>query len=124
VLSSDEEGQGIVILEAMASGLPIVATSCIGPPELIADGREGFLVPVRSVQALADALVRVGEDRQLRQCLSGAARRRAAQEFSLAAAGARLCDVYRSAGIAPAAEPAGEQRLRVDTRMVSTCVES
>jgi glycosyltransferase involved in cell wall biosynthesis len=103
VLSSDEEGQGIVILEAMASGLPVIATSCVGPPELVTDGTEGFLVPVRSVGALADAIVRLSDDRALRLRLSGGARLRATRDFSLEAAAARLCAAYRAAGIAPEA---------------------
>jgi glycosyltransferase involved in cell wall biosynthesis len=101
VLSSDEEGQGIVVLEAMASGLPIVTTACIGPEELVSDGIEGFVVPVRSIGPLADALVRLSENVTLRQRLSAAARTRAVRRFSLDAAGARLCEVYRAAGLVP-----------------------
>ena len=100
VLSSDEEGLGIVVLEAMASGLPIIATSCIGPTETVTDGGEGFLVPVRSVARLAEAIVRVGSDAALRRRLSQAARQRAVREFSLEKAAARLGDAYRRAGIA------------------------
>jgi glycosyltransferase involved in cell wall biosynthesis len=99
VLSSDEEGLGIVLIEAMASGLPVVSTSCVGPPELITDGREGLLTPVRSVNGLANAIVRISSDPALRGRMSHAARCRAVQEFSLDRTGARLCRVYRTAGI-------------------------
>jgi glycosyltransferase involved in cell wall biosynthesis len=102
VLSSDEEGQGIVILEAMASGLPIVATACVGPPEIVTHDREGLLVPVRSVEGMADALIRLCGDRALRHRLSVAARARTVAEFSLDATGARLCQLYRSAGLVSA----------------------
>jgi glycosyltransferase involved in cell wall biosynthesis len=100
ILSSDEEGQGIAIVEAMASGLPIVATSCGGPSEIITDGHEGLLTRVRSVEGLTDAIVRIDADLTLRRQMSHAARRRAVEEFSLDKAGARLCRIYRTAGIA------------------------
>ena len=99
VLSSNEEGQGIVVVEAMASGLPVVATSCVGPSELITDGVEGLLTRVGSVGDLADAIVRLNDDPSLRRRMSSAARRRAVAEFSLSSAGARLCEVYRTTGM-------------------------
>ena len=100
VLSSDEEGLGIVILEAMASGVPVIATSCIGPTETVTDGGEGLLVPVRSVAPLAAAIARVSDDEALRRRLSQAARQRAVREFSLETAAARLGNAYRSTGLA------------------------
>ena len=99
VLSSDEEGLGIVVLEALASGLPVIATACIGPTETVTDGREGILVPVGSVERLADAIRRVTADEALRQRMSDAARHRAVQEFSLEQAAVRLVAAYREAGI-------------------------
>jgi glycosyltransferase involved in cell wall biosynthesis len=99
VLSSNEEGQGIVVVEAMASGLPIVATSCVGPSELITDGIEGLLTPVGSVDGLADAIVRITTDPGLRRRMSHAARCRAVREFSLETTGRQLCRIYRTAGI-------------------------
>jgi glycosyltransferase involved in cell wall biosynthesis len=58
VLSSDREGFALVIVEALASGLPIVSTNCrSGPAEILADGRYGRLVPVGDETALAQAMV-------------------------------------------------------------------
>lgn len=53
----DTEGQGVALLEAQASGLPVVATDHNGFPESIAPGRSGFLVPERDVEALASRIV-------------------------------------------------------------------
>jgi glycosyltransferase involved in cell wall biosynthesis len=99
VLSSNEEGQGIVVVEAMSSGLPIVATSCIGPSELVTNGVEGVLTPVGSVDGLADAIVTLSQDPQRRHEMAQASRSRAVREFSLERAGARLASVYRAHGI-------------------------
>jgi glycosyltransferase involved in cell wall biosynthesis len=111
VLSSDEEGLGIVLIEAMASGLPVVATACVGPPEIITDGCEGLLTPVRSVAALADAIVRVSTDPALRRRMSHAARYRAVEECSLDRAGARLCRIYGAAAITSRLSSASEAHV-------------
>ena len=50
-LSSDEEGLGLVILEAMASGIPVVSTACGGPQTSVVDGETGFLTPVGDAAA-------------------------------------------------------------------------
>jgi glycosyltransferase involved in cell wall biosynthesis len=86
VLSSDEEGLGIVVLEAMASGLPVVSTRCGGPETAVVDGETGFLTPVGDVAALADAIERVLDDPALQRRMGQAGRQRVEERFSLAAA--------------------------------------
>jgi glycosyltransferase involved in cell wall biosynthesis len=56
VLSSDFETFGVVLIEAMAMGKPVIATDCGGPKEIV-DDQNGMLVPVDDVAALADALL-------------------------------------------------------------------
>lgn len=94
VLSSDEEGLGIVILEAMASGLAVVSTNCGGPATAISEGRTGLLTPVGNARALADAMGKLLRDPLLRQRMGTAGRRAAAKRFSLAAAGKIFLDTY------------------------------
>lgn len=61
LLPSVAEGIPNVVVEAMALGLPVVSTNCGGVPELIEDGVEGWLVPVRNPQAMADVVVNFTE---------------------------------------------------------------
>jgi glycosyltransferase involved in cell wall biosynthesis len=82
VLSSRYEGWGIVLLEAMAAGLPVVSFDCEwGPREMVADGIDGLLVPREDVTALARALAAVVGDPGLRARL-GEAARASAQRFT------------------------------------------
>lgn len=90
VLSSDEEGLGIVIQEAMACGLPVVSTACGGPEALVEPDRTGLLVPVGSVEGLASAMERLILDQAGRQRMALAARRTAVERFGLAAGGVFL----------------------------------
>ena len=73
-MSSASEGLGRVIMEAFSRGRPVVGTAVGGIPDLVTHGRNGLLVPARDPEALADALVRVLEDRELAEQLARGAR--------------------------------------------------
>jgi colanic acid/amylovoran biosynthesis glycosyltransferase len=77
------EGIPIVLMEAMATGLPTVASGISGIPELVEDGRSGILVPPRDAPALAEALERLYSTPLLRKRLSKGGRERVLQEFDL-----------------------------------------
>jgi glycosyltransferase involved in cell wall biosynthesis len=96
VLSSVSEGLSYSILEAMACGLPVVATDVGGNWELIRDGRGGCLVPPRNPQMLADELLKLISDRELREELGRRARRTAEKEFSLRKMIGRYQQMYLS----------------------------
>ena len=83
VLSSDEEGLGIVILEAMASGLAVVSTACGGPETAVVQGETGLLTPVGNVDALAAAIQELVDNPELRRSMGRAGRRRAETTFSM-----------------------------------------
>lgn len=80
---SNYEGVSLTILEAMAAGLPVVATRVGGNPEVVVDGVTGILVPGRAAAALADAIVGLGNDAALRQQMGEAGRRRVEHDFSI-----------------------------------------
>jgi sugar transferase (PEP-CTERM/EpsH1 system associated) len=83
VQSSKSEGMSNTILEAMASGLPVVATHVGGADEMVVAGETGILVPPSNADRLADALERLIEGPGLRTRMGQAGRRRAFGEFSL-----------------------------------------
>ena len=77
VVSSDNEGTPFSIIEAMAAGVPVVATRVGGIPDVVLDGETGVLVPPRDVEALAGAVAALLRDSERRRTLGDAARRTA-----------------------------------------------
>ncbi|MEJ2514942.1 MAG: glycosyltransferase family 4 protein [Gammaproteobacteria bacterium] len=77
VFPSREEGLGSTVLDAMHFGLPVVASSAGGIPEIVSDGETGYLVPPGDAGQLADQVARVIDDPGLRRRMGAAARVRA-----------------------------------------------
>jgi glycosyltransferase involved in cell wall biosynthesis len=94
VLPSICEGMSNTILEAMASGLPVVATSAGGNPELVENGQSGLLFSPSCVESLTQHLVRLTDDSELRTQLGKDARQRAVNLFSLSGMIQRYRDLY------------------------------
>ena len=84
VLSTRSEGAPLSVLEAMAAGLPVVASAVGGVPEIVADGATGLLVPPDDAAALAAALEQLLADAALRRRLGAAGRERVRVRFDLA----------------------------------------
>jgi sugar transferase (PEP-CTERM/EpsH1 system associated) len=84
-LSSIAEGTPVTLLEAMACGVPVVATNVGGIPEVVQDGVNGALVPASNPQALAEALGRYVDDRARVTAHGAAARERIEHHYSVAA---------------------------------------
>jgi sugar transferase (PEP-CTERM/EpsH1 system associated) len=95
-LPSIAEGISNTVLEAMSTGLPVVATRTGGNPELVEDGVTGRLVPVADRRALADALWGYVGDAHLRALHGKAGRQRAVDEFSLDRMTGRYRELYRT----------------------------
>ena len=89
-------GEGVPrsLLEAAASGKPIVATDVSGCRDVVRDGENGFLVPARQVAPLADAIERLVHDTELRRLMGERGRKRALAEFSVDIVAAQTLQVY------------------------------
>lgn len=79
----DREGSPTVIREASASALPVIGTVHAGIPEIIDDGRTGFLVPERDVLALSDRMITLIDDAEMRDAFGRAGRRKMETEFDV-----------------------------------------
>ncbi len=92
--SGNTEGLPITILEALASGLPVVATRHAGIPEAVIDGESGFLVDERDPTALARRILDLARDDAGWAALSASCRQTAERTFDLATQTRRLEDIY------------------------------
>ena len=95
-LSSLHEGVPMVLLEAMALSVPIVASHVGGIPEILEDSKEAVLVPARDPAALARAIGSVAGSSELCAKLTRAARARVQTQFSIQSSAAKMRDMYRS----------------------------
>lgn len=101
VMSSVTEGLGTSLLDAMACSKPIVATTAGGIPEVVVDGETGFLVPPRDHRAMADAIVKLLKDAELRKKMGQAGLARARRKFSADRMVQETLKVYKRVGKQP-----------------------
>ncbi|HMQ30935.1 MAG TPA: glycosyltransferase family 4 protein, partial [Chloroflexaceae bacterium] len=92
------EGIPVVLMEAMASGVAVVASGISGIPELVEHERGGLLVPPRDAAALAAAIERLAGDAELRERLGQAGREKVLREFDLASNAAELAAAFKRGG--------------------------
>ena len=98
VLPSIAEGISNSLLEAMASGVPVVATATGGNPEVVLDGHSGLLFPVGDARCLTDHMLRLQADKHLCADLAANALRRVREEFSLDSMVGKYAQLYESLG--------------------------
>jgi glycosyltransferase involved in cell wall biosynthesis len=103
--SAQAEPFGLVVLEAMAMGCPVVATAIGGPLSIVAEGETGFLVPPGDARALADKLEVLLRDATLRERMAAAGRERLEAKFSFANTVNELEALYREVLSKPACPP-------------------
>jgi glycosyltransferase involved in cell wall biosynthesis len=92
------EGLANVLLEAMASGLPVVATDRSGALDCVTAGKDGFVVPAGNVDALAEAIFWCYQHRDKTMAMGKAARTKIEQQFTLSHYEDRQIALYRSLG--------------------------
>lgn len=98
VSTSRHESFGMTLVEAMRCGLPVVSTDCdYGPREIIKDGEDGLLVPVGDAGAVADALLRLIDDEELRRRMGTNARENA-RRYDPAAVAKQYADLFAELG--------------------------
>lgn len=94
VLNSKSEGMSNALLEALAAGLPCIATDVGGNPELVRDGENGFLVPPNQSAPLSRLIGILASDPELRARMGARSRQRAQEEYSLEAMVRRTESIY------------------------------
>ena len=94
--SGDQETGPVVLMEAMASGLPVLTTYHTGIPEFVRDGENGFVVPERDADAIADRLVYLSTHQEVWPDLGEQAKRRICQHHDLHKQIDDLVEIYRT----------------------------
>ena len=94
VLPSIEEGLAMVIPQAMACGLPVICTTNTGGADIIRDGKEGFIIPIRDVNALKEKILYLYKHENERKLMSAMALKRA-KEFTWDLYGDKIITIYK-----------------------------
>ncbi len=95
VMSSVREGLPVSMLEAMAEGVPVVATDVGGIPDAVSHGESAWLVPPGKPRELAAGIVKVLQSPELAGCLAARAKERVVRDYSIQAVAGKIGDIYR-----------------------------
>lgn len=101
VMASFAEGVPVVLMEAMATGLPVIATRIAGIAELVDDGESGYLTPPSDVDSLVERIDGLLRDAELRNRMGAAGRAKVESDFDTAKEGEKLRRILESALFAP-----------------------
>jgi len=117
VMASFAEGVPVVLMEAMAAGLPVIAPRIAGIAELVEDGRSGFLTPPGDAETLAEKIAALLSDGQLRQSFGQVGRAMVERQFNLEYESAWLERIMSAslAGERVGLRPQDSPRLQTDT---------
>ena len=96
ILPSANEGTPVVVIEALAAGCPVVATSVGGVPDVVREGVDGFLVPMGDTEALAERLARLARDPDLRAAMGEAGRESVPPRYAVERLVGDIDELYRS----------------------------
>jgi glycosyltransferase involved in cell wall biosynthesis len=88
------ESFGLVVLEAMASGRPVVVTKTVGPSELVGDGKNGFIVSTADSDAIADAIIKIFSDYELSSKMGVEGRRLVEEKYDWSVIAKRYFEIY------------------------------
>ena len=94
VLPSRREGIPVSVMEAMATGLPVIATEVTGLPEIVDNGDTGILVPPENASLLADAIFRLAKETDIWERMSLRGRKKIEEEFNIKVSGDRLLTLW------------------------------
>ncbi len=97
VLPTLEDGFAKVITEAMACGVPVIATTNCGAEDVMTDGQEGFIIPIRDVRAIRDRILFMYENPDIRDQMAAASLAKAKELLSCETHGLRALDAYSNA---------------------------
>ncbi len=117
VVPSLTEGAPLVVLEAMAAGVPVAASSVGGIPDQIRHEREGLLVAPGDAEALGEAILGLLRDPAYARSLGEAGRRRAGSEFGYGTMVQRIEDVYREVLGRPASRNAAPKEPELNATL-------
>lgn len=93
-LMSIQEGLAMVIPQAMACGLPVICTNATGGEEIVRDGIDGFIIPIRDVETLKEKIVYLYENPNIRKAMGKSAKERVSQGFTWDDYGRRMIKEY------------------------------